>query len=173
MAVEAWAVRARHFWASLRVGAGDNTRHLPISAFDHNAIQLIQDLLEARIDARTAAISAAESVTAQINIAESCDRLWCVLISAAREISDTERPGASSSLVNLLGSLAVLPDAINRLDIDVLVPDLDGENDWETKYIKPGQKIVWDGVLWKELPQFGWEMREWWEGVWSCSTARR
>ena len=128
--------------------------------YQDRMIQLIQDLVDniSTPDFTAVAISrlliSPKHVVACIDFLES---FWAIFLSAAQTFSDEQKLGRLS---DVLACLQRLPDAVNPLKETFLVDDSIVQ-----RPIAPGEVItIFDYRLWRDLPGFGLNLRESWNG---------
>lgn len=124
----------------------------------YHLIQLIADVCSGQTNADDAASRISSLVLEQQHdLVDTYHESINCIISAAQQINDA---GSSERLAALIASLARLPDAKNTGAEPLHYND--GSLDWT---IPPGDTITfYDGRLWADLPSFGLQMRETWNG---------
>lgn len=117
---------------------------------------------------RTAAATAdriSELITRQVQISESCTCLWSLVLAAATEIADPKTETITDKLAGFLVSLQRKTAVSNCTNDNAFVEDTEGEFDWTSKPIRPGESIEWGGMgLWRDLPGFSRLLSEYWNG---------
>jgi hypothetical protein len=160
MATE-WTKCQREGWLAQLYGQEQShgKRVLQSDTVQSRQLDIIDDLISFRVSATDAASRAAALVLSHAAV----DTIWLntigMFINAAETIDDEK---VSAALTDFLVELASLPDAVNP-GPEAMTADDDGQG--KPLRIEPGQAVILQGgKLWKDLPQYSWNVTETFQG---------
>jgi len=166
-----WAAQQREGWLYELYGEDDpitGTRHLPTSSAQSQLVTILTDALSGNVSS----VDSARSIDLLVTTCTAVDagmlfmNLLGLHFSAAETFNDEV---ILQRLVDYMVELASLPDAINRGRMAQVIEIIE-KGDSKAKRIEVGEafELGDDGVLWKDLPGFGWNLTESFQGSWSC-----
>lgn len=167
-----WAQSQRKGWLCELYGKDDTVtgaRHLPTSSAQYRLVTILTDALSGTISSLESAKRTDSLVTTCIYV--DAGMLFMNLLglhfSAAETLNDEV---ILQCLADYMVELASLPDAINKGPIAQVIEAID-KGDSKEKRIEVGEvfELGDEGVLWRDLPGFGWNLTESFQG--SCTTA--
>ena len=166
-----WAQSQREGWLARLYGAGsgggssedsdEDTKALSTESVQWQLVGVIENLLLGNASPKDLAANTASLIMSS----DDPETLWSnhlgIYLSAAQTFADEKELKA---LVDYIVELASLPDAVN--DSSVVKTWTSGEGERVTQVcVKPGEEIVHIfGKLWRELPQFGMNLTERFQG---------
>jgi len=172
-----WAHSQRKGWLCELYGKDDTTttattRHLPPSSAQSHLVAILTDTLSGHSSATEAARETDALFTTCIEV--EANTLFANLLGlhfAAAEILDDQV--LLQRLVDYMVELASLPDAVNKTP-GVQIIDVVEMGERKQRRIEVGEVfgLGEDGRLWRDLPGFGWNLTERFQGECLAMLAR-
>jgi len=162
-----WAQQQREGWLCELYGKYDSitgTRHLSIFSAQSQLVTILTDALSGNISSSESAKRTNSLVTTCTDVdAGTLFMNFLGLHFSAAETLNDEVP--LQRLVDYMVELASLPDAINNGTTAQIIEVIE-RGDSKEKRIKVGEvfELGDDGRLWRDLPGFGWNLTESFQG---------
>ncbi|KAH9882701.1 hypothetical protein J1614_000066 [Plenodomus biglobosus] len=154
-----WAKSQREGWLSTLYGndSDDGTRKLSQDSIQSRLVEILEKVMSHKYSPKHAANETASLILSQSDVGTPWNNFLGLYLSAAESLQDDE---SLSALSDYIVALASLPDAVNESS-DEKTLDTGGR----ILHVEPGQAFVFDeGVLWKDLPGFSWNLTESFQG---------
>lgn len=153
----AWAQSQREGWLCQLYGKDhqDGTRTLPTDCVQAHILGVLEKLLTTDLSPGDAASQTASLILAQEDVGTPWSNHIGLYYHAVQNIDNED---ILKILIDYLAELASLPDAINE-GPGVKIVEVDNAR------IEPGQPVrVAGGKLWRDLPEFNWNLSEIFQG---------
>lgn len=154
-----WAKSQREGWLCTLYGndSDDGTRKLSQDSIQSRLVEIFEKLMADESSPKHAAKETASLILSQNDVGTPWNNFLGLYLSAAESSEDDE---SLDALSDYIVALASLPDAVNESS---------GKKTLDTGgrvlHVEPGQAFAFDeGVLWRDLPGFSWNLTESFQG---------